>query len=245
MTYVCSHTSISLTQAHVIGRILLSSVITIFRLEQIMTAKEDLDYPSLRHYRNANSHRMTFDDVLAKIVHTILERFGEMPSNSVPDNTNFQCSAEGQGIRTRSMKVRDVPLVTFTGNSPKRNVKSFYANPKPAVCQPILERRLNCAGNAVYRVDYDEKNKVVNNKGKGSRSLCALCSAFTNVWCTICHTWLCGPHVDRKCDDYETVIRLSLSGNVYCLNTCWMMWHENGLKRTHLDSIAEVTDEED
>ena len=61
--------SISL-QTHVIGRILLLGAISIFRLEQIMTAKEDLDYyPSLRHYRNANSQRLTFDDALAEMVH--------------------------------------------------------------------------------------------------------------------------------------------------------------------------------
>ena len=240
-TYV--QTSISL-QAHVIGRIFLLSAISGFRLEQIMTAKEDLNYPSLRHYRNANSHRLTFDDALAEMVHSIIELNDEKPANSVPENTNFNSSAGGQGTRTRSMKVKDVPLVKVTGDSPQRNIKKFYDNPKQGNRQ-ILERRLNCVGNSVYRVDYDETGKVIDQKGKGSRGRCVLCSSLTNVWCTICHTWLCGPHLDRNCDDRETVIRLSLSSNVYCLNTCWMMWHENALKQSHNDSIAEVTDEED
>jgi len=90
-----------------------------------MTAKEDLEsYPSLRHYRNANSKRMTFDDALAEFVHTILEIYDERSSNSDVDNAMSPSSAAGHSTRTRSMKVKDVPLVKVQGIHPRGILKN-------------------------------------------------------------------------------------------------------------------------
>jgi len=226
---------------------LLLCAISIFRLEQIQTADENLDYPSLRHYRNANSRRLTFDDALGEIVHTILATlYDARSSDSENENTTIQRGSR----QTRSMKIRDLPLIRFTGLSPQRKVKDYYDNPKPRKAdRTIVERRVNCPGNPVYRLFYDEKEKVTNSKGKGSRNSCVLCSSLTNIWCSLCHTWLCGPHIERGHEGKDAIVRLNASENICCKNTCWMMWHERGLYRIHKESVkesvAEVTDDEE
>ena len=146
---------------------------------------------------------------------------------------------------TRSMKVRDMTWVRFTGKSPIMKVNGFYTNEaaRPED-RPIIERRKWCPGNPVFCVEYDEKEKKINKKGGGSRNLCALCSKSTNVWCTICHAWLCGPHVERQYEGIDAVVRLSAPKKVYCLNTCWISWHQEGLDRIHKESVDVVTDED-
>ena len=128
------------------------------------------------------------------------------------------------------MNVRDVPIVRFTGLSPKRHVKDFYDTKAPTpLNQRVIERRRRCSGNPVYRVSYDLKGKSLNIKGAGSRGTCALCSSETNVWCSFCHTWLCGPHVERQYEGIDAVVRLHDAQKFFCYNTCWITWHQEGL----------------
>jgi hypothetical protein len=169
-------------------------VITIYCLEQIMSSKEDLEqYPSLKHYRNACSKRMSLDDILAFIVHEI-SRVTE-PSDSVNDdavNPDQVTPSNPNPTHRRStmMTVKmEMWLKPSTGHSPKRNVKKFYSPDDETICegkQKLYTRRLECSGNAVYRVHYDDAKKEINPKGDRSRSTCVQCKQQTNVFCSIC-----------------------------------------------------------
>jgi len=227
--------------------------ISIFRLAQILTAKEDLDtaYKSLKHFRNAACQRMTFDDVLADLIHAIstsIDLHDDVSNDSDNESSLTQPPSSGRGRQTRTIKVREMSWVRRTGNSPQRRVKEFYSNPCPKnESKAILRRRKFCPGNPVYRVAYDQNEKKMKLKGKGSRNHCAQCSALTNCWCTICHTWLCGPHLDRPHEEKDSVVQLNTSNDrnnsnlqkLFCLNTCWIMWHQEGLDRIHKENIAE------
>ena len=224
---------------------MLLGTITILRLEQILSAKDNLDsYPSLRHFRNASSHRITFDDASAEIVIAISNSLNDQ-SSSNDERSSAELAQPGRVRVTRSMRVRDMQWVRFTGDSPTRKVQAFYANEAVnSERHHIIERRKWCPGNAVYCVSFDEKEKMIVKKGEGTRNSCALCSKTTQVWCTICHTWLCGPHVERQFEETDCVIRLSAAKKIFCLNTCWILWHQEGLDRIHGESVDVVTYEE-
>ncbi len=67
--------------AYAISRLFRFIAAILFRCDSIMTSKEDLDnYPSLRHWRNANNSRqMSFDTFLRSLVTTYFGRKEEIP----------------------------------------------------------------------------------------------------------------------------------------------------------------------
>jgi len=209
-------------------------VITIFRLDQVLSSKEDLDYSSLKHYRHNCTHRMTLDDMLTLLVHEISRRFSE-PDPDVSSSSEADDASQGDSTKplTRSNKVilQNESWLNITGKSPKRNVRKFYddaAGSNNEDKKILNTRRVNCTGNPIFRLNYDSEKKKINMKGKGSRNSCAVCSKDTNVYCTGCHVWLCGPHVGRPDSSGRDVV-ICLASQVYCLNTCWSTHHKPGL----------------
>ncbi len=110
-------------------------VITIFRLDQVMSSKEDLKYSSLKHYRHTCSQRMTLDDMLTLLVHEISRRFSE-PDSDDSSSTEADDASQGNSLQvpyTRSNKVivqNECWLNNITGRSPKKTVKKFYDDAK-------------------------------------------------------------------------------------------------------------------
>ena len=177
-------------------------------LDQILSAKKDLAYPSLKHYRNAASHRRTLDDMLVRVIHLISDRCKEASIERmipITDDEDDNEEEEQEIVplrskpRTRSLLVEDhSSWLRYVEGSPTRNVRKFYE----AVDESsfLYKRRMECAGCPVYRVNI-AKSKILH-KGAGCRNRCVLCSQNTHVWCSNCHAWLCGPHIDRA--DEET-----------------------------------------
>jgi hypothetical protein len=209
-------------------------VITIFRLEQALSSKEDLNsYSSLKHYRHACSERRSLDDVLVLIVHQISEWFSSSSdSDSESDEANGNQAVKlPTRSSTRRTNVRnEYPWVKVTGHSPIRGVKAWYdAVPLNKDKKLIYDRRMECPGNPIYRGHYDDTVKEMDPKGKGARNKCALCPMQTNIWCSLCHTWLCGPHIDRKDSAGRDVVICLKYQEIYGYNTCWSMWHKPGI----------------
>lgn len=225
-----------LSKAHIIARLLMLGVITVFRIDQVMSSKEDLDYPSLKHYRHACSQRRSLDDMLTLIIHEISNRFIES-SVSLDDkgvDSNQDAASQPSHTRSRKISVRmENKWLHITDLSPKRNVKKFYDTPGDSEKNMIITRRLECPGNPIFRVYYNDTKKEIDPKGKGSRSSCALCSRHTNVYCAICHVWLCGPHIDREDSTGRSVVLCLKYQEVYGYNTCWNTWHKPGLDQLY------------
>ena len=215
------------------------TVITLFRLDQIISAKKNLEYPSLKHYRNAASHRRTFDDTIIMVVRIICDRTQEqslpnMISTSSSDDEEigreFSQNHKQRFTRNSLQVVDRSSWFHSIEGSPKRNLKKFYENVTPT--SKSFSRRITCSGSPIYRVSV--VGKKIETDGSGSRNSCAQCGKLTHIYCTNCHVWFCGPHVGR-CDEEgrSTVVCFSNTPKIYGLKTCWMDWHESGLQMMH------------
>jgi len=216
------------------------SLITMFRLDQFLSAKKDLDYPSLKHYRNAASHRRTFDDMILMVIRVISDRFKgvnlekivSISSSEEEDEEEENATAKTKPrTRARSLLFEDrSSWLRSMERSPTRNVRNFYESVDQS--SSLYNRRIECAGSPIYRVNV-VKNQIIT-KGKGCRNRCALCTLVTNFWCSNCHVWLCGPHIGRKDEETGNNKLISFKDcNIYGLNTCWINWHEPGLHMMH------------
>jgi len=183
---------------------------------------------------------MTFDDALAEIAFVITNTL--FNGETIINVSSSAEPAKSSKVRmTRSMKVRDMTWVRLTGKSPIRKVNGFYTNEaaRPED-RPIIERRKWCPGNAVYCVSFDEKEKMIVKKGRRISKF--MRSLFKVNKCLVHHLpclamW--SPY-----EGIDAVVRLSAPKKVYCLNTCWISWHQEGLDRIHKESVDVVTDED-
>jgi hypothetical protein len=105
-------------QGHAVARMFLLGNIIIHHLNQLFTAKSNLNsgYPSLKHFRNAANKRSSFHNTLLLIVHAIKNR--SCTSIVVSPTSSFIA-----GVRTRHKDTRTKSVTwgtTTTGATPKK-----------------------------------------------------------------------------------------------------------------------------
>ena len=227
-----------------------------FRINQLATAKEDLDfYATLFDLRHANTQRLSFKRSLRRVAkHWVAEAqqakqdlLGRtmtvlMPPRQTRSNVEF--GVEGW-------------CLPQTGRTPARKVGDWYKNDTSDthIEAMVKQRKQSCPGLLLYRVGEDPDNAgTANEKGKGGRGSCAECKkSNSNTFCGLCHTWLCGPHVPLRKDSTEpNLIYCSLANaaessqlapptrlfhdsnkgkSVVFRNSCWHIWHRDGYER--------------
>ena len=190
--------------SHAIARMFLLGNVLVHRLHHFFTSKSDLAkaYPSLKHFRNAASHRSTFHETLLQIVHGIKQR---TISRTIRDMSPSLSAPTTEGILTRRKDTRTMAVAWGTlsaGVTPQRRVKKFYNKNPTNISEEIVHSRMKaCTGVPVYRVDL----KTKGNRGIGSRGRCAECNMQTNTFCIVCKRWLCDPQLaaNRANHDYN------------------------------------------
>jgi len=232
-------------QGHAISRMFLILAVMIHRLSHFFTSKEDLnEYPSLSHFRNAASHRSTFNETIKSIVLGVKNSFRPL---AIPPPT---VATRIEGARTRrgdttTTKVEWGALPTWA--TPKKNLRRFYDKDPSELSTPsalaIHDRINHCTGNIVHRVNVQTKSP----KGPGGRGTCVICGKLSNTWCMNCHRWLCQPSLaanrstNARADDDAKFFKLEFESNeqgksdiiqVCGIYSCWHKAHLNALEAT-------------
>ena len=181
------------TESVAVTRCLMLVMVCNLRLMQVFTAKSDVNfYPSLLHYRQAASQRITFHMSLLKsaaIFRDALQKYNSTQSTNTVTFQSPTAAAQRQNIRRtnrRAMVDGVIPTKTNFGAvlsepTPKRlafNLSRNKANDE----QESMNKR--CTG--IPMKDYPPKN----------RALCDYCRKHTTSWyCIGCKQWFC---MERK-----------------------------------------------
>ena len=197
-------------QAVAIARMIETITVVCFRSSQIFSAKPDLPHPSLKHYRNAASHRMAHREYLQDMMAIIEDKL-------FPNNEFVQLAAETtttittprsttRTTRRRRQIVESDAVARKTKSTPKKRVLEIYRSfPTPidlstVYCAESLDqcvkRMKACTGFPLYRVcnNHDGSSTFDSKKarqGAGARGTCAVCDKQTNYWCRGCHHSFC------------------------------------------------------
>jgi len=193
------------------------------RLMQIFTALDDLNYPSLKHYREAASQRLTFhSSLLASANHfkTRLERLRPEINPSTPPSQPVR-----RTIRRLAIDGVVPAPTTFGTCLPIKTPNKFHVairNNKavPAVIQKMVDQ---CTGMPIKLL-------------KGQKG-CATCKSNTSWYCVGCKRWLC---IDKKKKQGGAQIDLythTVAGNnMNFLSVCFHKAHSNAWERISLAS---------
>ena len=166
-------------------RIILLAFVLIHRLLQMDTASQDLQsYPTLSHYRNAASHRTTFQKTILCIQSTLsrcLQKQSEIFGETDKENHNRTIMGATRSLPSRQRVHGVLPEamtfgVTLPFITPKKIKKQVE---KGQLSESICQMYQNCTGRLVQVVD-NEKRKQ-----------CALCSKLTSYYCAGCKSWFC------------------------------------------------------
>jgi hypothetical protein len=218
-----------------------------FRVNQLVTAKDDLNfYSSLFDMRHAATQRLSFRRSLRRVSKQWLAQ--QQRQNRDLLGTNVLVVAPTRQTRSNADVETRGWCLPRTGRTPARKVAEWYQNDSSTsqLEAMIKQRKQNCPGLPVYRVGEDE-----NEKGKGGRGSCAQChKPNSNIFCGICHTWLCGPHIPlRQAATEPHFIFCSLenaaavspptrllssaasgTNGIMFRNSCWHIWHGEAYK---------------
>ena len=226
----CTILKTVLLQASAISRIFLLGAIVTNRIYQICTAQKDVDqYPSLLHYRDANNHRATIREGLR-----LMGRAWRLSAEASVPPQSAAINAPRRALRSTANVDQREWGAAAVGNTPARNVRTFYeADPKNINQKAVHERRKNCRGLVMFRT-FRDKSGQVHPKGAGARGACAFCKKpLTNVWCAGCHTWLCGPHIELSSELGSSMIVNTITNpftgiqkQICFRNSCWHEWHK-------------------
>lgn len=199
---------------------------------QMFTAKDDLsEYPTIGHYRNAGSKRMTFRRSMvefSKIFLAIANGNGSDESLGGTTVTPQQVRA----IPNKSLIRRQTEDVLLprkeTGRSPKRKVLKRLQHPTNNDERMASKRFKTCSGRPVLRVN--ENNGSL--RGAGAEGTCIVCSKKTNWHCIECGTWCCqNKPAPEGADFFRDINTCSGNKGARChitgVRTCVMVSHPN------------------
>lgn len=222
-------------QSVAVGRCMSNLLATTFKLYQIHTADSDISvYPSMSHYRNAASHRFTFQKFLSKAYYTFKARADEASNNNVLENSMRVVSPVRQVLRPRRVRFQNggIPkLMDFavpkTFNTPVRSRKQMIDN--GVASEEILKRTKNCTGFIVEVLSQDEQEE----KEKDPRRSCIVCGKHTRWQCAGCHFYYCLT-VLSKDDLYYNLEKKSASSSATASRvfrrTCYHAYHEDAIR---------------
>ena len=161
------------------------------RLFQLCSAREDLDYPSLLHYRNAANKRYSFFQTLMKsktIFQNEIKLIEEL--NNKENNANVPATHAQQRRQQPTRKVVDGALlqpVRFAPSLPTLTPKKISKRVKDGTASTdVLRMVQSCTGVPM---------KVYKTEG---RQRCEICGAKTSWYCAGCKRFFC---IDKKITD--------------------------------------------
>ena len=166
-----------------ISRCIMLMIVFIHRCSQILSAKADLDYPSLHHYRHAASKRLTYHRCLVRcgnIFSKMLLQFTQPPPPT-PCVTPPRCqqTRRRQPLRQLIDGVRPEPIKfgpSLSTQTPERLQRLVINNEASMEIQSMVTA---CQGMPmqVYPAKSDKK--------------CAWCGKNTSFYCMGCKRWFC------------------------------------------------------
>ena len=202
------------------ARLVMIVYVLVHRCVQIITAREDLSYPSLAHYRNAASHRSTFHQSILTIKSVLQAELNKMlqPVTASPN--------QSQARRTQPTRARydgkPVQVVNFGATLPFKTPKKLSKVAQSGTVEGLQVKKMleACTGAPMKLVSkMNDKKKSCQYPG---------CNATTSWYCVKCKQWLCCDRRNVKgskleCDPYQTEVR----GEKYCFQkTCFHKFHE-------------------
>jgi hypothetical protein len=228
-------------QAHAVARLLLLASTVVHRLHHMATANPSLNvYRSLRHYRNAASHRNSFYELMLSLSRV----YGE-PQRRVQILDQVSQNIVGRMSTRASSTVLESQFgAQKTGKTPKRKrperMGSLMERDTENMTESekeIVNRSQSCTGPIAY---------LVNAKGEqGPKGPCGLCRKETSWFCFGCRQNFCftakmsdvamslasnPPRILKKLrhpdDDGD-----SSDKDVFIRNTCWLHSHIESLQR--------------
>ena len=169
---------------------------TIFKLFQIISAKDDLDtYPSMENYCNAASHRATFKRILRMIYVVFKEEAEELSECSsrtrngevLQDRTNLPQRRQQRRVRfndstTVPQQMDFAPDKTF--HTPVKAKKKQMD--RGTTKEQVLQRTKNCTG-----FPFEIYCQAEGSEGKDPRRECYICSTKTKWQCINCKFYFC------------------------------------------------------
>ena len=192
------------------SRCISNLLITIFKSYQASSSinNSNFSYPSLHHYRNAASSRVTFKRFLRMIYKIMKEK---VESESTTSSNENQVEEVRQPLTRRARFQGTMPeKMSFGSNqtflTPKKARKKQVD--KGAAASEVIQRLHQCTGYPFEVVCQQVQGNSNNNSKKDPRRKCYLCKAKTKWQCIKCRFYFC--MVYKQTNDRE--------GNLYYTN---------------------------
>lgn len=212
------------------SRLLMLTFVCCHRLNQIITASPDLNYPSLRHYRNAASQRTTFHSSLLsfeKIFRHKLELKMSRMQDSSSMNQDTTTPVDCHVIQRRNMPNRQkvfglVPekinfASTLSTKTPKKVTKQIMKGTASAEVEMMVS--------TCYGIPMKSTEKSASRCDNPS------CDKVTRWYCAGCKRYLCMERQvnkdkppDKSLELYCHVVR---GKKITFMKTCYQKLHQN------------------
>jgi hypothetical protein len=176
-----------------VNRLISMMFVLVHRLRQLYTAKEELEwYPSLGHYRNAASHRLSFRRIFLSsrtFFHKALQRVLDDP------HSDEQSTPTRRPLREKASNVVIERMDKHSFNIPQLTMKTPIKLPKKIMesAAPVEFSRLDsiCTGKPF---------KVYSKNKKPAQMRCCYlgCGGKTSWYCVGCKQWFC---MEKKVTD--------------------------------------------
>lgn len=177
-----------------VNRLLSMTFVFIHRIYQLYTAQSELNYPSLGHYRNAASHRSTFQKTLLHCHKIFMTKLNQMNN---PQEQNSQAVSNPR-VRPLRHKINSVNV--------ERIEKNAFDIPEVSQKTPAKLSRKIIEGTApdnfchLDRICKGKPFKVFSKEKKPLQMRCDYpgCSGKTSWYCVGCKQWYC---IEKKVKD--------------------------------------------
>ena len=228
------------TETTAITRLIMTVHVINHRAMQMFSAKDNLDYPSLSHYRNAASHRQTFHTTMNR-TSKIFKSFLDLHSAPLPVEPCADPHTPAPIRRqapSRTLVNGVLPeRITFAGHLPaelKETPRKHGAMIRNGTAKPgVMNLAKSCTGIPM---------QLHGTKDKSGK--CDRCQKRTNWYCTGCRRWLCITRRDiKKGSDVPLCLyKKDVKGKeTNFVKACFHFEHENTWKN-NADNVS--TDKE-
>ena len=234
------------------GRSFQNLSANVLRLCQITTTKADFEnsYPTIKHYRDAATHRFTHKQVLRhqyQYFKAEVERLSDPLALSHQEASNQQTRDQSrpQRVRFRGQPVEENLdyAMARTFQTPSKAKKRMIENGKG--CKEVQFKTVNCTGCAFEVVDQGLGTK-------DQRRACYHCGAKTKWQCIKCHFYFCMDYKGtNKRDEHLCYLkqRKNKDSNEQVTKffgkTCFHLAHENAIRKYSAFVANDKQDEEE
>ena len=218
------------TESVAISRCFMILMVLNHRLMQIFSAREDLKYPSLKHYREAASQRLTFHSSLLASADHFRKRMKRLETLRQEGNPSTPRPQPARRTIRRPAIDGVVPEPTTFGTClPIKTPSKFH-----------VAIRNDKAVPACIKTMVDQCQGIPMKKLKGQKT-CATCSSKTAWFCAGCKRWLC---VDKRQLKGDSATKIDLYTHIvsgeemHFLNVCYHKAHTIAWERSSSASAA-------